>query len=85
MEKYSILGLVAGLLTTVSFFPQALKTWRSKSARDISLNMFLIFCTGVALWLVYGILIMDIAIILSNIFTLILASSILYFKLKYPD
>lgn len=83
MDKYTLLGLFAGFLTTVSFLPQVIKTWRSRSARDISLGMFLIFCTGVALWLVYGILVDDLAVILTNVFTLILASTILFFKIKY--
>ncbi len=84
MEDYTLLGILAGLLTTIAFLPQVIKTWKSKSARDISLGMFLIFCTGVLLWLAYGILIDDLAIILANAFTLVLAGSILYFKLKYP-
>jgi len=76
------LGLVAGFLTTIAFLPQVIKTWKTKSARDISLTMFLFFCVGVSLWLVYGILIADIPIIISNILTLLLASSILFFKIK---
>ena len=83
MEKYTWLGLIAGFLTTLSFVPQVIKTWQTRSARDISLGMFLIFCTGVALWLVYGILIKDLAVILTNVFTLALGGTILFFKLRY--
>ena len=48
MDLITIIGLVAGSLTTISFLPQAIKTWRSKSAKDISLAMFLCFCLGVS-------------------------------------
>ena len=63
MDLITIIGLVAGCLTTISFLPQAIKTWRSKSAKDISLAMFLCFCLGVILWIVYGALIQDILIL----------------------
>lgn len=85
MDSFTIIGLAAGFCTTVAFLPQALKTWRSKSAKDLSLGMYLIFCTGVALWLTYGILISDLPIILTNVVTLLLALSILYFKLTFKD
>lgn len=85
MDSFTIIGLAAGFCTTVAFLPQAVKTWRSKSAKDLSLGMYLIFCTGVALWLTYGILISDLPIILTNVVTLVLALSILYFKLTFKD
>ena len=85
MDSFTIIGLAAGFCTTVAFLPQAVKTWRTKSAKDLSLGMYLIFCTGVALWLTYGILICDLPIILTNVVTLILALSILYFKLTFKD
>ena len=77
------MGLVAGVLTTISFVPQVVKTWRSKSAKDLSWSMFLLFWTGVLLWLIYGIAIDNIPIIIANAFTLILASIILYFKARF--
>ena len=83
MDLITIIGLVAGSLTTISFLPQAIKTWRSKSAKDISLAMFLCFCLGVILWIVYGALIQDIPLLVANIVTLGLAGSILFFKFKY--
>jgi MtN3 and saliva related transmembrane protein len=83
MESTTFLGLLAGTLTTFSFLPQVVKTWRTKSTKDISLGMFVTFCAGVFLWLVYGILIHDLPVIITNFVTLILASSILWMKLKY--
>jgi MtN3 and saliva related transmembrane protein len=83
MDTITIIGLVAGALTTIAFVPQLTKTWKSKSAEDISLGMFLMFCSGVLLWLVYGILIDAVPVILANTVTLILSGAILILKLKY--
>lgn len=85
MDAAKIIGLVAGFLTTVAFVPQVIKTWRSKSARDLSLVMFLLFCTGVFLWMIYGIMINELPVILWNIITLLLALIILLFKIRFKD
>lgn len=85
MELHTFIGLAAGFCTTVAFLPQAMKTWKTKSAKDLSLGMYSIFCTGIVLWLTYGILISDIPIILTNLASLLLAASILYFKLRFTD
>lgn len=85
MDLVTIIGLVAGFLTTISFLPQVIKTWRSKSAKDISLLMFLSFCLGVLLWIIYGLLLGELPIIIANVITLILAGTILFFKFKYPE
>lgn len=78
-----LLGMLAGILTTVAFLPQVIKTWKSRSAKDLSLGMFSIFCTGVLLWLVYGLLENDLPIILANSVTLVLALTLLAFKLNF--
>lgn len=83
MTLITLLGLLAGTLTTISFVPQLLKTWRTKSAKDMSLPMLVSFCAGVLLWLVYGILLQATPIILANLITLILALIILGLKLRY--
>ena len=85
MTAITMLGLVAASLTTVAFIPQVHKTWKSKSAKDLSLGMYLIFTTGVILWLVYGILKEDIPIIAANVVTLSLTLVLLYFKIFYKD
>lgn len=85
MEFLTFIGLAAGFCTTVAFLPQVIKTWKSKSAKDLSFGMYSIFCTGVLLWLIYGILISDLPIILANAITLLLALSILMFKLIFKD
>ncbi len=83
MTLTSLIGFSAATLTTVSFLPQVIQVWKTKSTKDISLGMFSIFSTGVFLWLIYGILIKDWAIFVANFVTFILASIILTFKLKY--
>jgi MtN3 and saliva related transmembrane protein len=85
MEFYKIIGLVAGFLTTMAFIPQVVKTWQSKSAKDLSLLMFSFYCVGVLLWTVYGFMINELPVILWNIITLLLAAIILFFKIKFKD
>jgi MtN3 and saliva related transmembrane protein len=82
MNSIQVIGLVAAFCTTISFLPQVIKTWKSGSAKDLSLGMFSFFCTGVALWLIYGIMTKDLPIILANLLTLILSSTLLFFKLR---
>lgn len=83
MNLINILGIIAGTLTTVAFIPQVLQTWRSKSAKDISLGMFSMFSLGVFLWLIYGIYTQSLPIIIANSVTFVLALIILFFKFKY--
>ena len=77
------IGFFAAFCTTIAFLPQAVKVWKTKSTKDISLYMFVIFTIGVLSWLVYGIIISDLPIILANAVTLILSLFILILKLKY--
>jgi MtN3 and saliva related transmembrane protein len=77
------LGLVAGTLTTVSFLPQAVKVWRSRSTQDISLLMFGLMLTGTTLWLAYGLLLGRPALIFANGTSLSLIGWIGWFKLRY--
>ena len=85
MNSTELLGLIAGLFTTIAFVPQVVKIWKSKHAHDISLAMFAIFTTGVALWIVYGFIIGSLPVILSNIVTFALALAILVLKLYFRD
>ena len=80
---FKYIGFFAAFCTTVAFFPQAVKVWKSKSTKDISLYMFVIFTIGVFSWLVYGIIIVNLPIILANSVTLVLSLFILMYKLKY--
>lgn len=85
MNGTEILGLAAGLFTTIAFVPQVIKIWRSKHAHDISLGMFSLFSCGVALWVVYGFIIGSLPVILANLATLVLALTILALKLHFRD
>jgi MtN3 and saliva related transmembrane protein len=78
-----LIGLLAGALTTIAFVPQLLKLYVTKSGKDVSARMFLIFSTGVILWLIYGILIRSAPIIIANSLTLLMSLVILVLKLRY--
>lgn len=77
------LGLFAALLTTIAFLPQVIKCWKTQRTKDISFLMYLILSVGVFLWLIYGFSIKDLPLILANLITLILVSSVLFLKIKY--
>ncbi len=78
-----ILGLVAGALTTAAFIPQVIQVWKTRSARDISLTMFVFFCLGVTLWLLYGLQIGATPVVVANGVTLVLALAILVAKIRF--
>ena len=78
-------GFLAAFCTTTAFVPQLVRVLRLKSAREISLKTFLLFSVGVFLWLVYGIYTGSKPVIASNVVTLVLSLSILYFKLKFDN
>jgi MtN3 and saliva related transmembrane protein len=82
LSPIDLLGAVAGVLTTISFVPQVVKTLRSRRTRDISLAMWATFITGVALWTVYGLLLGAWPIVAANVPTLVLAGIILVVKLR---
>ena len=83
MDGITWLGLAAGGLTTLSLVPQVTKIWKTKSAKDISLEMFAAFCLGVSLWLTYGFIKSEVAIIVTNAVTLVFGLAILGMKLKF--
>ena len=83
MDAITIIGLIAALFTTVSLFPQLIRIWRTKSAKDISTGMFSLFCGGVFLWFVYGVFVNDYPIIIANSLAFVQAAVILFFKAKY--
>lgn len=78
-----ILGMAAGTITSITFLPQVIHIWKTKSAKDLSLVMLLLLILGVSLWLTYGIIINDAAIIYTNSMVLAMSFILLYFKVKY--
>lgn len=78
-----IIGFTAGACTTLSFLPQVLKVWKTRTAEDISLLMYIIFCFGVVLWFIYGYCLGSISMIIANIITFSLALPILIMKILW--
>jgi len=78
-----VIGFIAATLTTISFVPQLLRVIRLRSARDISLTMFLVFSTGTFGWLVYGVLSHSPPVWIANAVTFVLSMSILILKLRF--
>ena len=83
MAPIEILGLVAGTITSITFLPQVVKIWKTKSAKDLSsLTLFFLFL-NVSLWLLYGILINDYPIMFTNGIVLSMIIAMIYFKWKF--
>ena len=78
-----LFGFLAALLTTIAFLPQLYKTWKTKSADDVSLIMLILFLIGLLCWIVYGLKINSIPILVANIITFIFNFSILILKITY--
>jgi MtN3 and saliva related transmembrane protein len=79
----TLIGLIAGTLTTLSFVPQVMKSWRRKSVADLSMTMLLTFTAGVACWEAYGLLTNAAPIIWANAVTLVLAVSLICMKIAF--
>ena len=83
MDSTGWIGSAAATLTTVAFIPQAWKIFHSRNTADISLGMYALFTLGVALWLIYGILLAAWPIVIANSITLVIAGAVLVMKLKF--
>ncbi len=83
IDPIMVLGLIAGVFTTVAFVPQVIRTWRVKSARDLSLAMIGLNSTGIFLWLIYGLCTRSLPIIVANLVTFVLISTVLILAIKY--
>jgi len=83
MNNIDLIGSSAAILTTTSFIPQVWQIWRTRHTKDISLGMYIAFTTGVALWLVYGIMLISWPIIIANTITTCLAGAVLVMKIRF--
>jgi len=83
MDTTLIIGYIAGTLTTISFLPQVIRTWKMRETKDFSLAMLLLFATGILLWTVYGIRTESLPVILANVITFLLIIVLLAMKIKY--
>ena len=78
-----LIGMIAGTLTTIAFVPQVWRVWKTRSTKDISLGMYLVFTSGVAFWLAYGLMLGAWPIIVANCVTLALTGTVLALKLRH--
>ena len=83
MDNITIIGLIAGLMTTFSFLPQVIEILKTKDVKSISLLMYGIYICGIVLYIIYGFLINEIVLILANFLSLIFGITMLCLKLRY--
>lgn len=83
MTALQMLGLTAGTITSITFLPQVIQIWKTKSAKDISLPMLCLLMIGVSMWLTYGIIAEDAAIIYTNSMVLTMSLIMVFFKFKF--
>ena len=83
MDTIILTGYIAGTLTTISFVPQVLRTWKLRETKDFSLAMLLLFAAGMLLWTAYGIWINSYPIVAANVITFGLVLFLLGMKIRY--
>ncbi|MBI2079409.1 SemiSWEET transporter [Candidatus Micrarchaeota archaeon] len=83
MEIYEIIGLIAGICTTFAFVPQILKSWKTKSTRDLSWEWLFLLILGAMLWFIYGVMISSLPVILANLVMLGFVITLIYVKHRY--
>ena len=83
MDYLEIIGFIAGGLVAISFLPQVIKSWKTKSTKDIAISLSIINLSGQILWIVYGVGINSISLVVMSSITLIMTASLLILKIKY--
>ena len=83
MYPFEIIGFIAGGLVSVSFLPQIIKSWKSKSTNDIAISLTTINISGQILWITYGIAISSVSLIIMSCLTMLMTLSLLILKIKY--
>jgi MtN3 and saliva related transmembrane protein len=83
MDTTLVIGYIAGTLTTISFLPQVIRTWKMRETKDFSLAMLLLFAAGILLWTFYGIRTESLPVILANVITFLLIVVLLAMKIRY--
>jgi len=83
VDPITVLGLVAGAFTTLAFVPQVIRTWQLKSAADLSVAMIGLNSTGVFLWLIYGLYVRSLPIVVANLVTFVLVTTVLVLAIRY--
>ena len=82
MESVDIMGFIAGILVVISLLPQVIKSWKTRSTRDISIWRYIIYIIGLVLWITYAIIIKNAPVAAMNSFGLVLALIILGLKIR---
>ena len=85
MTGVDILGYSACAVTALTFLPQVLKTWKEKSAKNVSLMMFVIAFVNEVMWIAYGVMRDDMVIIVTNVIMITMCSIMISLKLKYKN
>jgi MtN3 and saliva related transmembrane protein len=85
MEQLEYLGFAAGFFSMIAFIPQVYKTYKIKSAKDISIQTFVIFTISLTLWITYGLVVNKPAIYITNIVMVVVSSSQIILKIKYDS
>ena len=83
MDAITLVGFIAGALTTVAYVPQVIRSWRLRETRDISLAMLVLYAAGISLWFLYGLWTGSLPIIAANGISLVLILVLLGIKLRY--
>ena len=83
MDTITLVGFIAGALTTTAFIPQVVRSWRLKETKDISLSMLVLYAVGVFLWFLYGVWNDALPIIAANGISLVLILILLGIKVRY--
>ncbi len=83
MNSIHLLGYAAGIIVVISLLPQTVKSWKTKSTKDLSLWRYIIYSVGLILWITYAIIINNGPVAVMNSIGLVLALSILYLKVRY--
>jgi MtN3 and saliva related transmembrane protein len=83
IDPIEVLGLIAGVLTTTAYVPQVFRTWRLKTAGDISLLTISLTSAGIFLWFLYGLYIGSLSVTIANLITCILTLTVLVMKIRY--
>jgi MtN3 and saliva related transmembrane protein len=79
------LGLLAGAITTAAAFPQVIKTYRTRHARDISIWQPILLNVGMLLWLIYGIFLRDLPLILANAISILFYTLLIIMKIYFKE
>ncbi len=81
----TIIGTIAGILTSISMLPQLIKVVREKEVENLSWGMIVVLLSGVSLWVVYGVMKNELPIIVSNAFSVLVNLTLLIYYFKYKD